>query len=89
MVLDKDFPIGVPRFECTCIGDVEKAEMLDAFYLAKKKHEEIIAHHKEVSEFIDDVAKEAFLKPLVISHERAIKRIEVLENAIEKLSTCD
>lgn len=87
--MDNSYPIGVPRFECSCIGDVEKAEMLDAFHLAKVKHKEIIDHHIAVSQFVDDPAKEVFLKPLVTSHERAIKRIEVIEDVISKLQTCD
>lgn len=87
--LAEERPIGIPRIECTCIGDVEKADMLDAFHLAKKKHEDMISMHKDrFKASMQEQPTGYLLQPLIDGHNNAIKRIEVIEDAVRKIPTC-
>lgn len=93
--MGEEYPVGVPRIECTCIGDVEKAQMLEAFHIAKvstRKHIERVKEkyvpRLDLSKERDKIAKEVFLDPLIGSHERTIERIETLDKAIREIPTC-
>jgi hypothetical protein len=74
-----NMPMGEARMECSLIGDVEKAELLESLHIAKMVHRKAIKRYKQ--------SYDRFNESLIYSHTRSVMRIETLEKVIGDIPT--